>query len=154
MGSITAYELGQLYSKLPLGREFTASQFATNPEESRRIGKMLTELEKAGMLISKNGNKKKVYEVAEEVVRDCHNMAILRCLNNTLMQNAKRFSQPEKLSSYQMHNIKTNIKSICKEEVNSIYKDEMKPQEGYGKLIDTSNQNVRRLLKKELADIQ
>ncbi len=97
MGAITAYELGMLYSKLPLGKEFTAHQFAANPDESRRIGKMLTELEKAGLLISKNGNRNKIYEAAEKVVRDCHNMAILRCLNNTLRHNAQRFSQPEKI---------------------------------------------------------
>jgi len=97
MGAITAYELGLLYSKLPLGKKFTARQFAVNPNESRRIGKMLTELEKSGILISKNGDKNKIYEVAEKVVRNCHNSAILRCLNNTLMQNAKRLSQHEKL---------------------------------------------------------
>jgi len=97
MGTITAHELGLLYSKLPLGKAFTARQFAASPEESRRIGKMLTELEKAGMLISKNGKKSKIYEAPEKIIRDHHNIAILRCLNNTLMRNAKRFSQPEKL---------------------------------------------------------
>jgi len=96
MGTITAYELGLLYSKLPLDKAFTARQFAANPDESRRIGKMLTELEKAGLLISKNGNRKKIYEAQEKVVRDGHNMVILRCLNKTLRHNAQLFPQPEK----------------------------------------------------------
>jgi hypothetical protein len=97
MGSISAYELGLLYSKLPLGKEFTARQFASNPEESRRIGKMLTELEKAGLLVSKSGNRKKIYEAAEKVVRDSHNMVILRCLNKALRNNGEMFQDSEKL---------------------------------------------------------
>ena len=53
------------------------------------------ELEKAGLLTSKNGNRKKIYEAPEKVIRDGHNMVILRCLNKTLRHNAQLFPQTE-----------------------------------------------------------
>ena len=81
---INSYELGKLYLKLPKEGEFKAGQFANNQIEARNIGKMLTELEKAGLLISRKKDLygSKFYERPEKITRDAHNMTILRCLMN------------------------------------------------------------------------
>lgn len=79
-----AYDLGRLYLSLPKAGEFRAGHFASNPDDARRIGKMLTELEKAGLLVSrkKDVTGSKFYEHAEKIVRDTDNMTILRCLEH------------------------------------------------------------------------
>ena len=88
---LRAYELGKLYLRLPKEGEFNAGYFASNPDEARSIGKMLTELEKAGLLISRKKDMKgsKFYEHPEKIVRDIDNMAILRCLDREQRLRAK-----------------------------------------------------------------
>ena len=81
---MSAYELGRLYLRLPREGEFRAGQFANSVDDAKFIGKMLTELEKAGLLVSrkKNMSGSKLYEHPEKITRDAHNMTILRCLMN------------------------------------------------------------------------
>ncbi len=75
-------ELGRLYKKLPKEGEFKACHFANNSYEARSIGKMLTELEKAGLLVSRKKDIKgsKLYEHPDKIVRDANNMNLLRYL--------------------------------------------------------------------------
>lgn len=41
---IRTYELGKLFTQLPKDGEFKAGNFASNSDEARLVGKMLTEL--------------------------------------------------------------------------------------------------------------
>ncbi len=92
---IRTHELGNLYTRLPKEGEFKAGHFASNSDEARRIGKMLTELEKQGLIIShkKDSHGSKYYTHTEEVTRGAYNMNLLRYLEQEQRLRAKQISE-------------------------------------------------------------